>query len=207
MVTPKVAVKVATLGKNDIIGEIAVLCDVPRTATVVAQSALETLRIQGWVLPPGHPVPAGRHRGNERDRLAPAPHHASPDRGARQARCAGQAQQRRLSRPRACPRTGPSPNSAWGVLEAAWCCRHGRTCARIRSGARGDRLVAPGLMPAPGQDLLSCNRRRADRPCRGPGARPASPRGAHRRQACDPLSSTPRRSASTRTLELMEARA
>ena len=29
--TPK-AVKVATLGKNDIIGEIAVLCDVPRTA-------------------------------------------------------------------------------------------------------------------------------------------------------------------------------
>ena len=30
------AVKVATLGKNDIIGEIAILCDVPRTATAVA---------------------------------------------------------------------------------------------------------------------------------------------------------------------------
>ena len=43
--TPQGAVKVATLGKNDIIGEIAVLCDVPRTATVVAQSDLETLRV------------------------------------------------------------------------------------------------------------------------------------------------------------------
>ena len=43
--TPKGAIKVATLGKNDIIGEIAVLCDVPRTATVVAHSDLETLRV------------------------------------------------------------------------------------------------------------------------------------------------------------------
>jgi CRP/FNR family cyclic AMP-dependent transcriptional regulator len=43
--SPKGAVKVATLGRNDIIGEIAILCDVPRTATVVAQSALETLRV------------------------------------------------------------------------------------------------------------------------------------------------------------------
>ena len=43
--TPQGAVKVATLSRNDIIGEIAVLCDVPRTATVVAQSNLETLRV------------------------------------------------------------------------------------------------------------------------------------------------------------------
>ena len=43
--TPNGAVKVATLGKNDIIGEIAVLCDVPRTATVVAHTELETLRV------------------------------------------------------------------------------------------------------------------------------------------------------------------
>jgi CRP/FNR family transcriptional regulator, cyclic AMP receptor protein len=43
--TPDSAIKIATRSKNDIIGEIAILCDVPRTATVVAQGHLETLRV------------------------------------------------------------------------------------------------------------------------------------------------------------------
>src|SRR5918994_5245652 len=43
--TPRSAIKIATLGKNDIIGEIAILCEVPRTATVVAHGDLEILRV------------------------------------------------------------------------------------------------------------------------------------------------------------------
>ena len=36
---------VAQVGKNDIVGEIAILCDVPRTATVKAKSEITTLAI------------------------------------------------------------------------------------------------------------------------------------------------------------------
>jgi CRP/FNR family cyclic AMP-dependent transcriptional regulator len=42
---PRQAIKIATLGKNDIIGEIAILCDLPRSATVVANGDLDTLRV------------------------------------------------------------------------------------------------------------------------------------------------------------------
>ena len=42
--SPKGAVKIETLGKN-IVGEIAILCDLPRTATVVARCDLESLHL------------------------------------------------------------------------------------------------------------------------------------------------------------------
>ena len=43
--TPKGPIPIATLGANDIVGEMAILGDVPRTATVQAKCRLVTLRI------------------------------------------------------------------------------------------------------------------------------------------------------------------
>ncbi|WP_341701867.1 cyclic nucleotide-binding domain-containing protein [Ferrovibrio sp.] len=44
--TPTGPLKVARLKQNDFVGEIAILCDVPRTASVVAASEVTTLRIE-----------------------------------------------------------------------------------------------------------------------------------------------------------------
>ena len=38
--------KVATLGPNSFVGDMAILCDIPRTATVQANSKLEALRVR-----------------------------------------------------------------------------------------------------------------------------------------------------------------
>ena len=43
--SPNGPITVATVGRNDIVGEIAILCDVPRTASVRAKDKLETLVI------------------------------------------------------------------------------------------------------------------------------------------------------------------
>lgn len=43
--TPKGPLHVSTVGKADIVGEIAILCDVPRTATVKAVSRVDTLMV------------------------------------------------------------------------------------------------------------------------------------------------------------------
>ena len=43
--TPTGQIQVAEMKKNDFLGEIAILCDVPRTATIKARESLSTLKI------------------------------------------------------------------------------------------------------------------------------------------------------------------
>ena len=43
--TPKGEVKVAELAENSVVGEISIICNVARTATVRAETQLEVLRI------------------------------------------------------------------------------------------------------------------------------------------------------------------
>ena len=43
--TPNGSLTVARVGKNDFVGEIAILCEVPRTATVKATTTLQALRL------------------------------------------------------------------------------------------------------------------------------------------------------------------
>ena len=65
--TPKGPLTVAKLKRNDIVGEIAILCDVPRTATVqAAMQARGHGHRQGSVLPPGDGIPADGGRDHAR---------------------------------------------------------------------------------------------------------------------------------------------
>jgi CRP/FNR family transcriptional regulator, cyclic AMP receptor protein len=43
--SPRGPMTVASVGRNDIVGEIAILCDVPRTATVMVTTPLVALRV------------------------------------------------------------------------------------------------------------------------------------------------------------------
>jgi CRP/FNR family transcriptional regulator, cyclic AMP receptor protein len=43
--TPKGPISVATVERNALVGEVAILCDVPRTASIKALTQLDTLRI------------------------------------------------------------------------------------------------------------------------------------------------------------------
>ena len=43
--TPTGQIQVSEMNKNDFFGEIAILCDVPRTATIKARESLSTLKI------------------------------------------------------------------------------------------------------------------------------------------------------------------
>lgn len=43
--TPRGRVTVAEIGRNELVGEMGIICDMPRTATVLAKSQLVTLKV------------------------------------------------------------------------------------------------------------------------------------------------------------------
>ena len=74
--TPSGPIVVNTLGRNDIIGEIAIFGDVPRTATATAQDRVETLKISKELFDEDHPrEPRRRDRADPGPRRPPRQHH------------------------------------------------------------------------------------------------------------------------------------
>ena len=73
--TPSGQIAVAEMKRNSFFGEIAILCDVPRTATIKAKEPLlHAQDHQGHVLSAGRRVPADGGRGHARAGPSPGGH-------------------------------------------------------------------------------------------------------------------------------------
>ena len=80
--TPGGQIAVAEMKKNGFFGEIAILCDVPRTATIKAREPLQHAQdLQGHVLSPGRGVPADGGRDHARAGASRGGHQPEAARG------------------------------------------------------------------------------------------------------------------------------
>ena len=80
--TAKGQMRVAELKKNGFFGETAILCDVPRNATIKAQRvAADAQDLQGDVLSPGLRIPADGGRDHARAGASPGRHQPEAARG------------------------------------------------------------------------------------------------------------------------------